>query len=111
MIIEEEKIMGQKANPNGMRLGINKDWKSRYYPANSRDWATWSVADRKVRKYLAPFYKEWALSSVEVERSEKEYKLIINTSRPGTVIGEEGKNTKAIEIAVARILKDKSINI
>lgn len=103
--------MGQKTNPNGLRLGINKDWVSRYYPYSNKDWAIWTVQDRKVRNYLFKYYKIWAISRVEVERTSTEYKLIIKTARPGTIIGEEGKTIKKIELNVSKILKNKKLKI
>ncbi len=103
--------MGQKTNPNGYRLGINKDWKSRYFPTNNTEFAKWNVEDKKIRKYLDQFYKEWGISSVEMERIQTELKVIINTARPGVIIGEDGKNVAAVKLEIAKILKNRNIEI
>lgn len=103
--------MGQKTNPNGYRLGVNKNWKSRYFPTNNTEFAKWNIEDKRIRKYLDKFFKEWAISSVEMERTKLHLKLIINTARPGAIIGEEGKNVAEITKQVAIILKNKEIEI
>ncbi len=103
--------MGQKANPNGMRLGIIKDWNSRYYPKNNNDWSKYVVQDKMIRKYFNTKTKVWALSFVEINRLEKQIKVIINTAKPGTVLGQEGKNISVIEKEISKIVKDKETKI
>ncbi len=103
--------MGQKANPVALRLGINKDWNSRYYAPNNETWAKWVVQDRKIRKYFEQFIKEWALSSTEIDRTTSEIKVTFNTARPGVVLGDEAKNLANIKKEISKIIKDKEINI
>jgi small subunit ribosomal protein S3 len=91
--------VGQKVSPIGLRIGINRDWESRWYA--EKDYATLLHEDIKIREYLQEFYKKASISKVEIERSKNRVKITIETSKPGMVIGREGsvKNTavKAIE--------------
>lgn len=103
--------MGQKANPNGMRVGIVREWKSRYYPSKNADWANFIVQDKKIRKYFDTYLKSWSLSSVDIERSGNILTIIIFTAKPGMVLGQEGSNIKKVEKALARLLKDKTIKL
>ena len=103
--------MGQKANPNAMRTGIVKDWKSRYYPNSNKDWATYAVQDRKIRDHFNKNQKAWGLSLIEIDRTSTSIKVKFNTSRPGVILGENGDNVKTIERDIAKIIKNKDIKI
>ena len=87
--------MGQKVNPVGMRVGINRDWNSRWY-ANDREYHVFLNEDIKIRKYLEKNLKDALLSHVEIERTknDKGYGLVISVfvARPGVVIGTNGEN-------------------
>lgn len=101
--------MGQKVNPNGLRFGIYRNWESRWFPKN-KDYAPFLKEDGKIRKYLEKALKNDMLSRVEIERTNSfegkiKVEIFIHTAKPGSVIGQEGKNIKAITQQVTRIVK------
>ncbi len=83
--------MGQKVSPIGLRLGINKTWESSWY-ANKRDFATYLIKDIQIREILEKKLKDSAVSSIEIQRNKKRTEIIINTAKPGMVIGQKGEN-------------------
>ncbi len=82
--------MGQKVNPHGLRVGIIKDWSSRWYA--DADFSTLLVEDNKIRKYIKNKYYKAGISDIAIERTSKRTKIIIRTSRPGVLIGKQGAN-------------------
>ncbi len=103
--------MGQKANPNGMRLGIIRDWHSRYFATSNKEWSDWVVQDRFIRKYFEKNIKLWAISRVEIDRTKTSLKISVFSSKPGTILGQEGKNIKVVEKEISKIVKNKEIKI
>lgn len=103
--------MGQKANPKSLRLGINRDWDSRWYAPNQKTWSLWLVQDKKIRNYFDSYTKEWALSNIEIDRTTLNIKVTINTAKPGVVLGIEGANVAVIQKEVSKIIRNKEINI
>lgn len=103
--------MGQKANPIALRLGINRDWNSRWYAPDNKTWATWLVQDKKIRKYFETNIKEWALSNIEIDRTTSEIKITVNTARPGIVLGQDGANVAVMQKEVSKIIRNKEIKI
>lgn len=103
--------MGQKANPNGMRLGIIRDWTSRYFATSNRQWAEWVVQDKFIRKYFETYVKTWSISKVEIDRTSSTIKISVFTSKPGTILGQEGKNIKVVNKEIEKIVKNKKISI
>lgn len=88
--------MGQKVNPNGFRLGINKDWKSKWY-SSKNDFADKLLNDIKVREYLKKKLKDGAVSNIVLERNNKERTNVkIYTARPGVIIGQGGKDIEVL---------------
>ena len=81
--------MGQKVSPVGLRVGIIRDWDSRWY-ADKNDVADLLQEDVKIRKLLETLYVNAAVSKIEIERLKNRVILTINTSKPGMVIGREG---------------------
>ncbi len=81
--------MGQKVSPVGLRIGINKDWESKWY-APSKDFAKYLNLDIKIREYLDKELKNCAVSNVVIERNKKRTNVIINTAKPGMIIGRGG---------------------
>ena len=81
--------MGQKVNPIGLRVGVNKDWEANWF-AEKKDFGTLLNKDDKIRKYLAKKMKDAAVASVVVERTAKRTDVKIYTAKPGVVIGREG---------------------
>lgn len=81
--------MGQKVSPLGLRVGIIRDWDSRWY-ADKNDVADLLQEDIKIRQLLTEFYVNAAVSKIEIERLKNRVVLTINTAKPGMVIGREG---------------------
>ena len=106
--------MGQKVNPNGMRVGINRDWNSRWF-ANNQEFAKFLHEDIKVRKYLEKECKEALLSHVEIERNKKDngqdVHVMIFVARPGVVIGQDGAKINALKKEVGKMLKGSSLRL
>ncbi len=82
--------MGQKVNPKGIRLGIVKDWDSKWY-ANSQDYPKYLLSDIEVRDFLFEKLKSASVSRVQIERLANNAKVVIHTARPGIVIGKISK--------------------
>jgi len=80
--------LGQKVNPIGLRLGINKTWDSRWYA--DKQYADFVMEDFRIRKFLKKRLYHAGISKVEIERSSKRIRLRIHTARPGIVIGKKG---------------------
>ncbi|WP_342262864.1 MULTISPECIES: 30S ribosomal protein S3 [unclassified Spiroplasma] len=95
--------MGQKASPHGLRLGINKDWDSRWY-AKDKNFANWLHSDIKIRKIILKKWKNAAIAKIEIERTKENITLFIHSSRPGVVLGQEGSNIENIIKAIRRAI-------
>ncbi|HHW79392.1 MAG TPA: 30S ribosomal protein S3 [Acholeplasmataceae bacterium] len=87
--------MGQKVNPKGMRLGIIREWDSRWY-ASKREVPTLLHEDLRIRKEIDEFYKKAFVSRVKIERTKTKIMLTIYTAKPGVVIGREGATKNEI---------------
>jgi len=87
--------MGQKVNPVGQRIGIIRDWESRWY-AEKNDVADLLHEDIKIRDYIEDFYKNASVSKVEIERSKKRVIITVHTAKPGMVIGRNADTKKAV---------------
>lgn len=81
--------MGQKVSPIGLRIGINKDWESKWFAPN-KDFKKYLQRDLKIRKYLDKELKGNSVASVIIERNKKRTNVIINTAKPGMIIGRGG---------------------
>ena len=81
--------MGQKVNPIGFRLGINVDWRSRWY-ARKADYSKYLLEDFKIRKFIKSRYMFAMIPRIEIQRKAKELKVIVHTARPGIIIGKKG---------------------
>ncbi len=86
--------MGQKTHPIGFRVGVNKDWKSRWF--FGMKFAEPLKVDVNIRKYLRSEFKDAWISRIEVERTVETIRVIIETARPGMVIGKGGEEVKKI---------------
>ena len=82
--------MGQKINPIGLRLGINRGWDSTWF-AKKRDFGRYLIEDFKIRKYVKKNIINSGVSEIIIERSSKKCTVSIHTSRPGFVIGKKAK--------------------
>jgi len=102
--------MGQKVNPNGLRLGINKDWQSRWFA--TKDYAKFLHEDIKIRKVLHEQLANAGISKIEIERTAEEIKVDLFTSKPGVVIGKRGTNINDIRLMIQdEVSKDIQLNI
>lgn len=81
--------MGQKVNPIGFRLGINEDWRSRWY-ARKAEFSVNLLEDFKIRKFIKSRYMFAMIPRIEIQRKAKELKVIVHTARPGIIIGKKG---------------------
>ena len=103
--------MGQKVNPVGMRIGISRDWNSKWYASN-KDFSSFLNEAVHLRKYLNGTLKEALLSHIEIERANKEsVKVLVFTARPGLVLGQDGENVKKITKELTKIAGGKSVKI
>ncbi len=103
--------MGQKVNPNGFRVGVIRDWNTRWY-ASKKDYADYLVEDRKLRDYLKEKYYLAGVSKIEIERAANKVTVSIYTARPGMLIGKGGVGVDAIKADVAKLLgKPVNVNI
>ena len=103
--------MGQKVNPHGLRVGIIKDWDSRWY-ADTKDgeFANNLVEDNEIRKYLKKKLFNAQVSKIEIERKSDRLKVIIHTAKPGVVIGKGGAEIEKLKAEVAK-LTDKKLAV
>jgi len=103
--------MGQKVNPKGIRLGIVKDWDSKWY-ANSTDYPKYLLSDINVRDFLFKELTSASVSRISIERLSNNAKIIIHTARPGIVIGKGGEEVTRLKAEVAQLTeKEVQINI
>jgi small subunit ribosomal protein S3 len=94
--------MGQKVNPIGLRLGINRTWDSRWY-ANDDNYAGLLLEDIKLRKFLFERLSQAGISRVVIERPAKKARVTIHSARPGVVIGKKGADIEKLRQDVARM--------
>ncbi|MGH8734798.1 MAG: 30S ribosomal protein S3 [Burkholderiales bacterium] len=103
--------MGQKVNPIGLRLGVNRTWDSRWY-AGKGEYGTLLHEDMKIRKELLKLLKQAAVSKIVIERPHKKCRVTIHSARPGVVIGKKGADIEKLRKVVADLTKsDVVINI
>lgn len=102
--------MGQKVNPIGLRVGINRTWDSRWYAG--RDYADKLVDDLKLREYVQEHLKAAGISKVIIERAAKMTKVTVYTARPGVIIGKKGADIEKLRSSLSRIARGEvSLNI
>jgi small subunit ribosomal protein S3 len=95
--------MGHKVHPTGIRLGIAKDWNSKWY-ANKRDYAVYLAADLKVRELLKKKLAQAGISRIQIERPAKTARVTIHTARPGVVIGKKGEDIERLRKEVSKVM-------
>ena len=93
--------MGQKVNPNGLRLGVNKNWQSNWFA--DKDYATKLNSDIKIRKYLEKSLDNAAVSLVEIERRKEKVEVKIHTAKPGVIIGRGGEDIEKLRNALKKV--------
>ena len=103
--------MGQKVNPHGLRVGIIRDWDTKWY-ANKRDFSEYLVEDHKIRKYIKKKLYVAGISRIEIERAASKIKLNVHTAKPGIVIGKGGAGIEKLRKEVETLTsKNVLINI
>ena len=103
--------MGQKINPIGLRLGINRGWDSTWF-AKKKDFGKYLIEDFKIRKYIKKNIINSGVSEIIIERSSKKCTVSIHTSRPGFVIGKKGADIEKIKKNITKITNsDVNVNI
>ena len=105
--------MGQKIKPNTFRLGITKDWSSRWIPSRGRSFKSLLEEDALIRNITEERLKNAGIDKIDIERTGNKYKIFIKVSRPGLVIGRGGKGiedlTKLIEASLNKLRKHNNI--
>ena len=102
--------MGQKVNPHGLRVGVIKDWDSRWYA--EKDFADCLVEDHEIRTYLKKRLYSAGVSKIEIERVSDRVKIIIHTAKPGVVIGRGGAEIEKLRAQLEKMLnKQVYVNI
>lgn len=101
--------MGQKVNPVGLRVGIIRDWESRWFAG--KDFGDLLLEDVKIREYLKNKLKDSAVSHIEIERAANRVNVTIHTAKPGMVIGKGGSEVEVIRNEIAKITKGKKVHI
>src|SRR5262245_7143098 len=102
--------MGQKVNPIGLRLGINRTWDSRWYAAN--DYAGLLHEDLRLRKFLRGRLSQAGVSKIIIERPAKKARVTIHTARPGVVIGKKGADIEKLRQDLSKMTgSEVSLNI
>ena len=97
--------MGQKVNPVGYRLGVNKDWESRWYA--KADYADKLNKDIKIREYILTNLKDAAISSVIIERKKNRADVTIKTAKPGVIIGRGGEDIEKLRKKVSKLVNEE----
>ena len=114
--------MGQKVSPIGMRVGVIRDWQSRWY-ADDKEFGTLLMEDVKIRELVEAYYAKLSneavdkrkadpkISRIEIERTKGRMTVIIRTAHPGVVIGQDGKSIEGLKKKVAKIASAKNVQI
>ena len=97
--------MGQKVSPVGLRIGINKDWESKWYAGN-KDFAKYLNNDVQIRRFLEKKLKDAAVSSILIERNAEKTNVIINTAKPGVVMGHSGSEVEKLTKELSKLVKE-----
>ena len=98
--------MGQKINPISLRIGVNKDWESKWFASN-KDFGKYLNNDIKIREYLFKKLREAAIASVIIERNEKRCNVTINTAKPGVVIGKGGEDIEKLRNELKKLVGEE----
>ena len=103
--------MGHKTHPIGFRLGIIKDWHSRWFAGRGKDYAAQVIEDLRIRDVIKTRYAEAGISRVEIERSAQDLTVNVHTARPGIVIGRGGQRVDELRKAVESATDGKRVRL
>ena len=98
--------MGQKVSPTGLRIGINKNWESRWI-APKKDFAKYLNNDIKIREYLLKTLNDAAVSSVEIDRRKDKVEVKIHTAKPGVIIGRGGEDIEKLRKSLKKVVNEE----
>lgn len=101
--------MGQKVSPIGMRVGVIRDWESRWYA--DKDYADLLLEDVKIREFVAKECKAASVSRVEIERSKNRVEIMIRTARPGVIIGTNGESIEILKKKLEKLTNGKNVYV
>ena len=101
--------MGQKVNPHGLRVGVIKDWDSKWYAGEN--FADALVEDYNIRKFIKKEVYASGVSRIEIERAAERLKIVIHTGKPGMVIGQGGKTIDELKKRIEKLTEAKKISI
>lgn len=101
--------MGQKVNPIGLRIGVIRDWESKWYAG--KDFGDLLLEDVKIREYIKNKLKDSAVSRIEIERAANRVNVTIHTAKPGMVIGKGGSEVEILRSRVTEIAGGKKVHI
>jgi len=101
--------VGQKVNPVGLRIGIIRDWESKWYA--DKDFGTLLIEDVKIREFLKKKLKEAAVSKIEIERAANRVNVTIHTAKPGIVIGKGGSEVEVLRGQLTKLTNGKKVHI
>ena len=98
--------MGQKVNPIGMRLQVNRTWDSRWY-ADSKDFGNLLLEDISIRNFIKEECKQSGVSRIIIERPHKKCRVTIHTARPGVIIGKKGADIEGLRKKIANLTQSE----
>jgi len=101
--------VGQKVNPVGLRIGIIRDWESKWYA--DKDFGDLLMEDVKIREFLKNKLKDAAVSRIEIERAANRVNVTIHTAKPGIVIGKGGSEVDNLRTQLTKLTKNKKVHI
>ncbi len=101
--------MTHVAHPYVQRIGINRDWRSRWYTTDPKQFREYLRVDAKIRSFLAKRLKGMSVDSVEIERDQKSVRIIIKTSRPGLVIGRSGEGAVKLKKEIDMLFRQANL--
>ena len=99
--------MGQKVNPHGLRVGVIKDWDSKWYA--DAEFSDYLVEDYNIRKFLKKKLYSAGIAKIEIERASDRVKVIIYTAKPGLIIGQGGAGIETTRKELEKLCKDKKV--
>ncbi len=102
--------MGQKVNPHGFRVGVNKDWSSSWF-TNKKEFSEYLLEDNNIRKFINKKYADQSVARVHIDRTANKVTVDIYTARPGVIIGTKGAGVEELKSELAKLVNGKFVNI
>ncbi len=102
--------MGQKVNPHGLRVGVNKEWSSSWF-ANKKEFSEYLLEDNNIRKYIEKKHAQSSVAKVQIDRTANKINIDIYTARPGVIIGAKGAGVEELKADIAKMVNGKAVSI